>query len=85
MTTYFLAIILVLALLLSLSLLSVLRAPSYTDCILATQLVGTIGVAMLIILSVIKREAYLLDVSLVLALLTSIMLVTFTQLRRNAQ
>lgn len=85
MTTYFLAIVLALALLLSLSLLRVLRAPSYADCILATQLVGTIGVAMLIILSVIKREPYLLDVSLVLALLTSIMLVTFTQLRRNAQ
>jgi multicomponent Na+:H+ antiporter subunit F len=85
MTIYFLAIVLALALLLSLSLLRVLRAPSNADCILATQLVGTIGVAMLIILSVIKREAYLLVVSLVLALLTSIMLVTFTQLRRNAQ
>jgi multicomponent Na+:H+ antiporter subunit F len=85
MTTYFIAIVLALALLLSLSLLGVLRAPSYADCILATQLVGTIGVAMLIILSVIKREPYLLDVSLVLALLTSILLVTFTQLRSNTQ
>jgi multicomponent Na+:H+ antiporter subunit F len=85
MTTYFITIVLVLALLLSLSLLRVLRAPSYADCILSTQLVGTIGVTMLIILSVIKSEPYLLDVSLVLALLTSIMLVTFTQLRRKQQ
>ena len=85
MTTYFIAIALVLLLLLSLSLLRVLRAPSYADCLLSTQLVGTIGVTILIILSVIKREPYLLDVSLVLALLTSIMLVTFTQLRRNDQ
>ena len=82
MTTYFLALVLVLAVLLSLSLLRVLRAPSYVDCLLATQLVGTIGVAMLIILSVINREPYLLDVALVLALLASIMLVTFTQLGR---
>jgi len=85
MTTYFIAIALVLLLLLSLSLLRVLRAPSYADCLLSTQLVGTIGVTILIILSIIKREPYLLDVSLVLALLTSIMLVTFTQLRRNDQ
>ena len=85
MTTYFIAIALVLLLLLSLSLLRVLRAPSYADCLLSTQLVGTIGVTTLIILSVIKREPYLLDVSLVLALLTSIMLVTFTQLRSNDQ
>ena len=85
MTTYFTAIVLILALLLSLSLLRVLRAPSYADCILSTQLVGTIGVTMLIILSVVKSEPYLLDVSLVLALLTSILLVTFTQLRRNQQ
>lgn len=85
MTIYFIAIVLVLALLLSLSLLRILRAPSYADCLLSTQLVGTIGVAMLIILSVIKRDPYLLDVALALALLTSIMLVTFTQLRGNDQ
>jgi multicomponent Na+:H+ antiporter subunit F len=83
MSTYFIAIVLVLAILLSLSLLRILRVPSYADCLLSTQLVGTIGVAMLIILSVIKREPYLLDVALVVALLTSIMLVTFTQLRRH--
>jgi multicomponent Na+:H+ antiporter subunit F len=84
MTIYFISIVLILALLLTLSLLRVLGAPSYADCLLSTQLVGTIGVAMLIVLSVIKSEPYLLDVALVLALLTSIMLVTFTQLRRNS-
>jgi multicomponent Na+:H+ antiporter subunit F len=85
MNIYFIAIVLVLALLLSLSLFCVLRAPNYADCLLSTQLVGTIGVAILTILSVVKREPYLLDVALVLALLTSIMLVTFTQLQRHTQ
>jgi multicomponent Na+:H+ antiporter subunit F len=85
MNIYFIGIVLVLALLLSLSLFCVLRAPSYADCLLSTQLVGTIGVAILTILSVVKREPYLLDVALVLALLTSIMLVTFTQLQRHTQ
>jgi len=83
MNIFFIGIVLVLALLLSLSLLRVLRAPSYADCLLSTQLVGTIGVAILTILSVVKGEPYLLDVALVLALLTSIMLVTFTQLQRR--
>jgi multicomponent Na+:H+ antiporter subunit F len=75
----------VLAILLLLSLLFVLRAPSYADCILTTQLVGTIGVAILALLSVIQNQPYLLDVALVLALLTSITIVTFTQLRGKYQ
>jgi multicomponent Na+:H+ antiporter subunit F len=85
MNTYLIIIVLTLAVLLLLSLLYILRAASYADCLLATQLVSTIGVAMLAILSVIKNQPYLLDVALVLALLTSITIVTFTQLRRNNQ
>jgi multicomponent Na+:H+ antiporter subunit F len=85
MTTFLIIIVLVLAILLLLSLLHVLRAPSYADCLLSTQLVGTIGVAMLAILAVIKSQSYLLDVALVLALLTSITIVTFTQLQRNSR
>jgi multicomponent Na+:H+ antiporter subunit F len=81
MATYLIVITLVLALFLSFSLLLILRSSSYADCLLSTQLVGTIGVTMLVLLSVIKNEPYLLDVALALALLTSIMLVTFTQLR----
>lgn len=83
MITYLMIIVLVLAILLLVSLLHVLRAPSYADCLLSTQLVGTIGVAMLTMLSVVKSQAYLLDVALVLALLTSITIVTFTKLRGN--
>ncbi|MFT6928269.1 MAG: multicomponent Na+:H+ antiporter subunit F [Psychromonas sp.] len=85
MNTYLIIIVLALAVLLLLSLLYILRAASYADCLLSTQLVSTIGVAMLAILSVIKSQPYLLDVALVLALLTSITVVIFTQLRRNNQ
>lgn len=84
MTIFLLSTVLVLALFLLLSLLRILRAPSYTDCLLATQLVGTIGVAILSILSVAQDQPNLLDVALVLALLTSITLVTFTQLRGSS-
>ncbi|MFT4937788.1 MAG: multicomponent Na+:H+ antiporter subunit F [Paraglaciecola sp.] len=85
MTIYLFTLVLILAIFLLLSLLFVLRAPSYADCLLATQLVGTIGVAMLAILSVAKSQPYLLDVALVLALLTSITIATFTQLRGSSQ
>lgn len=84
MTIFLLSTVFVLALFLLLSLLHILRAPSYADCLLATQLVGTIGVAILSILSVSQDQPNLLDVALVLALLTSITLVTFTQLRGNS-
>ncbi len=85
MTIFFLVVALSLVILLLLSLLHVLRAPSYADCLLTTQLVGTIGVAALALLSVIQSQPYLLDVALVLALLTSITIVTFTQLRGRSR
>ncbi|MFT6310033.1 MAG: multicomponent Na+:H+ antiporter subunit F [Porticoccus sp.] len=85
MMTFLLIVALALAILLLLSLLRLLRAPSYSDCLLITQLVGTIGVAVLALLSVIQNQPYLLDVALVLALLTSMTIVTFTQLRGTPQ
>jgi multicomponent Na+:H+ antiporter subunit F len=85
MSTFLLIVALALAILLLLSLLRLLRAPSYADCLLITQLVGTIGVAVLALLSVIQNQPYLLDVALVLALLTSMTIVTFTQLRGTPQ
>lgn len=85
MTTLLLIFTLALAILLLVSLLHVLRAASYADCLLTTQLVGTIGVAVLALLSVIQSQPYLIDVALVLALLTSITLVSFTQLRGASQ
>jgi multicomponent Na+:H+ antiporter subunit F len=84
MTTFLLSIVLVLAFFLLLSLLRVLRVPSYADCLLSAQLVGTIGVTMLAVLSIARQQSNLLDVALILALLTSITLVTFTQLRGGA-
>lgn len=83
MSTFLIIIVISLALLLLLSLLTILRAPSYGDCLLSTQLVSTIGVAMLVLLAVIKNQPYLLDVALVLALLSSITIITFIQLRRK--
>lgn len=85
MTISLIIIAIVLAILLLLSLLYVLRAPSYADCLLSAQLIGTIGVAVLALMSVIKSQPYLLDVALVLALLTPITIVTFTQLQGKSQ
>ena len=85
MNTYLLIMVIALAVLLLVSLLYILRAASHSDCLLSMQLVSTIGVAMLAMLSVIKSQPYLLDVALVLAVLASITIVIFTQLQRNKQ
>ncbi|WP_185233719.1 monovalent cation/H+ antiporter complex subunit F [Teredinibacter franksiae] len=84
MTTFLLSLVIILAFFLLISLLSVLRTPNYADCLLSTQLIGTIGVAILSILAIAIDQPNLLDVALILALLTSITLVTFTQLRGHS-
>lgn len=66
-----------LILFLLLGLVRIIKGPSYADQMLALQLFGTTSVALLIILSVIKSSSHLLNVALVVALLTSIGLVTF--------
>jgi len=83
MIIYLSIIAFILTMLLMISLVYILRAPDNADCLLSTQLVGTIGVVILAMLSIIKNQPYLLDIALVLALLTSILVLTFTQLSKD--
>jgi multicomponent Na+:H+ antiporter subunit F len=64
-----------------LGLVRVIRGPSYADRMLATQLFSTTGVAIIAVLSVTTRFPGLLNVALVLALLTSLTLITFSRIR----
>lgn len=52
---------------------------SLADKVLAIQLCGTAGVAILIILSVIEKNAALLNVALVLAVLATVVIAVFTR------
>jgi multicomponent Na+:H+ antiporter subunit F len=78
MTELFLLSALGLMLSLFLGLLRVLRGPGVGDRMLATQLIGTTGVGMLLLLSVLLNQPALLDVALILALLAAVAAAAFT-------
>lgn len=61
-----------------LGLLRVLLGPSAGDRMLATQLIGTAGVGILLPLSLLLDEPALIDVALLLALLAAVAAAAFT-------
>lgn len=61
-----------------LGLLRVLLGPGVGDRMLATQLIGTVGVGMLLLLSVLLDQPALIDVALLLALLAAVAAAAFT-------
>lgn len=58
----------------------VMRGPTAADRMLAAQLFGTVGVAVLMLLAIVQQQAALLNVALVLALLAPLTLITFVKL-----
>ena len=69
-----------LALILSLflGLLRVVRGPGAGDRMLAMQLIGTTGVGLLLLLSLLLDQTALIDVALILALLAAVAAAAFT-------
>ena len=78
MTELFLLSALGLVLSLFLGLLRVLLGPGAGDRMLATQLIGTAGVGILLLLSALLDQPALLDVALLLALLAAVTATAFT-------
>jgi multicomponent Na+:H+ antiporter subunit F len=60
-------------------LFSVFRGRPVTDCMMAAQLVGTGGVAVLLLLAVATRNSPIVDVALMLALLAAFAAVAFVR------
>lgn len=71
MSDYFLLLALVLLLTLFFGMLRIIRGPESVDRMLAAQLLGTGGVALLLLLGVGLGNHFLLDVALVAALLAA--------------
>ena len=69
---------LILMLTLLLGLLRVLLGPGDGDRMLATQLIGTTGVGILLLLSQLFQQQALIDVALILALLAAVAAAAFT-------
>ncbi|HSK40685.1 MAG TPA: monovalent cation/H+ antiporter complex subunit F [Arenibaculum sp.] len=74
-----LASALVLLMTLAAGLIRVARGPSPADRMMAAQLVGTTGVAILLLLEMSGRGSGALDVALVLALLAAVASVAFVK------
>ena len=61
-----------------LGLLRVLRGPGAGDRMLATQLIGTAGVGVLLVMGLSLNQPALIDVALILALLAALAAAAFT-------
>jgi multicomponent Na+:H+ antiporter subunit F len=68
-----------------LGLLRVLRGPEASDRMLATQLIGTAGVGLLLLLRALLEQPALIDVALILALLAAVAAAAFTGQQREAR
>lgn len=79
MTTFYYAAGLLILLNVAASLARVLRGPTRADRMMGAQLIGTGGVAMLVLLSLIHAQPGVLDVALLLALLAAFAAVGFVK------
>ncbi|MGD8842019.1 MAG: monovalent cation/H+ antiporter complex subunit F [Gammaproteobacteria bacterium] len=66
-----------------LGLLRVMRGPGAADRMLAVQLIGTAGVGLALLLSLLLDQSGLIDVALVLALLAAVAAAAFTGRQRG--
>lgn len=66
-------------------LIRIWRGPAAADRMLAAQLFGTTGVAILLVLSLVMEQPALIDVALVLALLAVIAMVAFVRRGGNSE
>ncbi len=80
MTMYLTVTILLLLLTLLWGLWPIVRGPTAADRMLAAQLFGTLGVAILMLLATLQQQTAILNVALVLALLAPLVLIAFVKL-----
>jgi len=67
----------------ALALLGMLRQRAPADRILIAQLLGSNGVGLLLLLSLLQQQSALLDVALVLAVLSVVVVIAFTRGRKE--
>ena len=88
LSAYLPAVCTVLAVLILAALVRAIMGPRFTDRIVAVNLIGTITIITMCLLSVYFNQAFLLDVAIVYALLSFIAIVVLTRLvivRRRVQ
>jgi len=81
-TAFLAAAALVLLLTLGAGLIRVVVGPTPSDRLMAAQLMGTTGIAALLVLEPVVRVPALVDVALIFALLAAVAVAAFTRRRR---
>lgn len=71
--------VIVLALLIICCLIRVIRGPKIVDRIIAVNMIGTMTIIIIAILSVLMKESYLLDVSLIYAIISFLAVVVLSK------
>ncbi len=79
MTEMLILAVVVLGATFALALLGMLRQGTPTDRILIAQLLGSNGVGLLLLLALLQEQLALLDVALVLAILSVVVVIAFTR------
>jgi len=79
MTQVYLLVATGLLLTIAAALWRILRGPGPADRMMAAQLVGTSGIAIILLLTVAEQDWAMLDVALVLALLAALSVVAFAK------
>jgi multicomponent Na+:H+ antiporter subunit F len=79
MTEFLTAAVGLILALLGLGLVSILRGPNDADRMMATQLIGTAGIAVLLLLGAVTGVPTVIDVALILALLATFASIAFVK------
>ncbi len=79
MTTFLAVVVLVLVLTLCGGLVRVALGPTPSDRLMAAQLMGTTGIATLLVLAEVVNVPALVDVAVIFALLAAVTVVAFTR------
>lgn len=77
------AALLVLLLGVLLLLIRIVKGPSFADRLLGLSMLGTLTLMAIVLLSVLLRQDYLLDIALVLALLNFLAVAVLCKLKRR--
>ena len=83
MHRYLIVVLVILGLLVLASLLYLVLGKLFTDKIVATNLMGSLGVNLIVILAVVLGADYILDISLVFALLAFLTVIVLCRFKQN--
>lgn len=78
-TWFFLGILILLALLLFAMLLRAVKGPSIADRIVAVNMMGSVTIVMIAIMSLLLGEAYLVDICLIYAMVSFLAVVVIAK------